>query len=158
MLYLSLKLNTTMARIKINIPQDFIFKTTIPVRITDLNYGNHLANDRVLSLVHEARVQFLNHFGWNEMNIGGAGMIMADVAVEYKNQAFYHDALEFSISVGDFTRVSFDLFYQITCGEKLIAKVKTGMVTFDYATNKVVEVPEIVKNILKNDFDTNKTI
>lgn len=147
-----------MARIKINLPSEYIFKTVIPVRITDLNYGNHLANDKVLSIIHEARVQFLANFGWNEMNLGGVGIIMADVAIEYKNQAFYNDQLEISIVAGDFTRVSFDLFYQITCNEKLIAKVKTGIVTFDYGTNKVVEVPEIVKNTLKNEIDTSKTI
>lgn len=147
-----------MARIKINFPSEFIFKTIIPVRITDLNYGNHLANDKVLSIIHEARVQFLNHFKWSEMEMGGVGIIMADVAIEYKNQAFYNDQLEISIAAGDFSRVSFDLFYQITCGEKLIAKVKTGIVTFDYSTNKVVEIPEIVKKTLKNEIDTSKTI
>ena len=147
-----------MARIKINLPTDFLFSTIIPVRITDLNYGNHLANDKVLSIIHEARVQFLNHFGWNEMELGGVGIIMADVAIEYKNQAYYNDQLEISIAAGDFTRVSFDLFYQLTCGDKVIAKVKTGIVTFDYATNKVVEVPEIVKNTLKNEIDRSKTI
>ncbi|RLZ07540.1 acyl-CoA thioesterase [Faecalibacter macacae] len=139
-----------MARIKINLPSEFLFNTTIPVRITDLNYGNHLANDKVLSIIHEARVQFFNHFGWNEMNLAGVGSIMADVAIEYKNQAYYNDQLEISITAGDFTRVSFDLFYQITCGDKLIAKVKTGIVTFDYHKNKVVEVPEEVKKAFKN--------
>lgn len=147
-----------MARIKINLPDTYLFKTIIPVRITDLNYGNHLANDKVLSIIHEARVQFLNHFGWNEMNLGGVGIIMADVAIEYKNQAYYNDQLEISITAGDFTRVSFDLYYQVMCQDKLIAKVKTGIVTFDYQANKVVEIPEQVKNILKNEIDTDKTI
>ena len=147
-----------MARIKINLPSEYLLKTTIPVRITDLNYGNHLANDKVLSIVHEARVQFLNHFGWNEMELAGVGIIMADVAIEYKNQAYYNDQLEIAITAGDFTRVSFDLFYQITCNEKLIAKVKTGIVTFNYAQNKVVELPEEVKIAFKNEIDTDKTI
>ncbi len=147
-----------MARIKLNLPENYSFKTIIPVRITDLNYGNHLANDKVLSIIHEARVQFLNHFGWNEMNLAGVGIIMADAAIEYKNQAFYNDQLEIEITIGDFTRVSFDIFYKVTCKDKLIAKVKTGIVTFDYQTNKVVEVPEIVKNTFKIDFNTSKTI
>jgi len=147
-----------MARIKINLPEQFLFKTTIPVRITDLNYGNHLANDKVLSIIHEARVQFFNYFGWSEMDLAGVASIMADVAVEYKNQAYYNDQLDIEITIGDFSRVSFDIFYKVSCGDKLIAKVKTGIVTFDYSANKVVEVPENVKNIFKNDFDTNKTI
>ena len=143
------KIRYRMARIKLSLPSDFLFKTIIPVRITDLNYGNHLANDKVLSIVHEARVQFLNHFGWSEMDLAGVGIIMADVGIEYKNQAFYNDQLEIEMTIGDFTRVSFDIFYKITCQDKLIAKVKTGIVTFDYHTNKVVEVPEIVKNIFE---------
>ncbi|QTV04753.1 acyl-CoA thioesterase [Faecalibacter bovis] len=147
-----------MARIKINLPAAYTFKTTIPVRITDLNYGNHLANDKVLSIIHEARVQFLNHFGWSELELAGVGIIMADVAIEYKNQAYYNDQLDIEITIGDFTRVSFDIFYKVTCKEKLIAKVKTGIVTFDYAQNKVVEVPEEVKLAFKNEIDTDKTI
>ncbi|MBS7334463.1 MAG: thioesterase family protein [Weeksellaceae bacterium] len=147
-----------MARIKINLPAAYTFKTTIPVRITDLNYGNHLANDKVLSIIHEARVQFLNHFGWSELELAGVGIIMADVAIEYKNQAYYNDQLDIEITIGDLTRVSFNIFYKITCNEKLIAKVKTGIVTFDYAQNKVVEVPEEVKLAFKNEIDTDKTI
>ncbi|MBF0598085.1 acyl-CoA thioesterase [Faecalibacter rhinopitheci] len=147
-----------MSRIKINLPTSSIFDTIIPVRITDLNYGNHLANDRLLSIIHEARVQFLNHFGWNEMNVGGVGIIMADVGIEYKNQAYYGDELKISISVGEFSRASFDIFYEIKCQDKLIAKVKTGIVTFNYQENKVVEVPEKVKLMFKNENDTNKTI
>ena len=141
-----------MSRVKITLPEYFNFKTTIPVRITDLNYGNHLANDKVLSIIHEARVQFLHSYGWSEMDLAGVGIIMADVAVEYKNQAFYNDQLEIAIAVGDFSRVSFDIFYQISIENKIIAKVKTGIVTFDYTKNKVVEVPEELKNIfLKQD-------
>jgi len=147
-----------MARVKINLPEEYSFKTILQVRITDLNYGNHLANDKVLSLIHEARVQFLQHYGWSEMDLGGVGIIMADVAIEYKNQAFYNDQLEIAIVAGDFSRASFDLFYKVECEGKLIAKVKTGIVTFDYQQNKVVEIPENVKNILKNEIDTSKTI
>ncbi|MGN6400032.1 MAG: hypothetical protein ACTHMD_06240 [Flavisolibacter sp.] len=51
-----------MARIKINLPENFFFNAAIPIRITDLNYGGHVGNDTILSLLHEARVQFLNHF------------------------------------------------------------------------------------------------
>ncbi|WP_255669390.1 hypothetical protein [Myroides oncorhynchi] len=43
-----------MARVKLNLPTEFIFETKIPVRITDLNYGNHLGNDKLLSISHAA--------------------------------------------------------------------------------------------------------
>ena len=138
-----------MARIKLQFTSQYLFTSKIPVRITDLNYGNHLANDKVLSIIHEARMQFFNHFDYTEMDCGGVNVIMADVAIEYKNQAFYGDELIIEIGVQDFTRVSFDIFYKISTTEKIIALAKTGIVTFDYRQNKVVEVPLEVKEKLK---------
>lgn len=71
-----------MAKIKIELPNRFSFSTLIPVRITDINYGGHVGNDTVLSILHEARVQFLNHFGYQELNESGVGLIMKDVAID----------------------------------------------------------------------------
>lgn len=139
-----------MARLKLILPESFLFSTIIAVRITDLNYGNHLANDKVLSILHEARMQFFQHYGYSELDFAGVSVIMGDVAIEYKNQAFYGDQLLIEISVQDFSRVSFDIVYKISTKDKLIAKAKTGIVTFDYKNNKVVEVPEKIKDIFLN--------
>lgn len=134
-----------MARIKLNLPNEYIFSTQIPVRITDLNYGNHLANDKLLSILHEARVLFLANFGYTELDCAGESLIMGDVAIEYKNEAFYGDILNIQVVAGDFTRVGFDLYFLVETETKLIAKAKTGMVTFDYNKRTVVEVPEVLK-------------
>ncbi|MDM1074259.1 thioesterase family protein [Empedobacter brevis] len=138
-----------MARIKLNFCGEFLFSTIIPVRITDLNYGNHLANDKVLSILHEARIQFFQYYGYSELDFAGVSVIMGDVAIEYKNQAFYGDHLLIEIGIQDFSRVSFDIFYKISTKDKLIAKAKTGIVTFNYQKNKVVEVPEKIKEIFQ---------
>ncbi len=134
-----------MARIKVEVAENSIFQTMIPVRITDLNYGNHLANDALLSIIHEARVQFLQSLGYSEQDLAGVGLIMADVAIEYKAQGFYGDQLKIDVGVKDVSRVSFDVTYRITKidndQEIIVAKAKTGMVTFDYSQNKVVEIP-----------------
>ncbi|NNG26771.1 MAG: thioesterase, partial [Ignavibacteriaceae bacterium] len=58
-----------MARIKIDPPEKFMFNTEITIRVTDLNYGAHLGNDSVLSICHEARMRFLKHFGYSELDI-----------------------------------------------------------------------------------------
>ncbi|MGV0923319.1 acyl-CoA thioesterase [Empedobacter tilapiae] len=138
-----------MARIKLDFSDKFLFSTIIPVRITDLNYGNHLANDKVLSIIHEARIQFFHHYGYSELDFAGVSVIMGDVAIEYKNQAFYGDELLIEIGVQDFSRVSFDIIYKISTEDKLIAKAKTGIVTFDYQQNKVVEVPQKIKDLFE---------
>ena len=47
-----------MARVHLEPLTNYPFATTINVRTTDLNYGGHLGNDRLLSLVHEASAGF----------------------------------------------------------------------------------------------------
>lgn len=137
-----------MARVKVSLPDQFKFSVTIPVRISDVNYGGHVGNDAVLSIIHEARLQFLAHFGYSEMNLEGAGLIMADVAIEFKQEAFYGDSIIVSVAANDFGRVTFDLCYKL---EKIkddkrvpVAFAKTGMVCFDYGQKKVVPVPDKV--------------
>jgi acyl-CoA thioester hydrolase len=142
-----------MARVKLDIPAHKIFTTNIPVRITDLNYGNHVGNDALVSIVHEARIQWLASNNFTELNIGGAALIMADLAVEYKAESFYGDTLNVSISIGEITKISFEIFYEITTTRNdktiLIANAKTGMVCFDYEARKIISIPEEVLTILK---------
>lgn len=135
-----------MARIKLTLPDQFPFTTSIPVRITDLNYGAHVGNDTILSLIHEARVQFLASLGYEELNLAGVGLIMSDVAIEFKRELFYGTFLKAHVAAGDFTRIGFDLNYKLTVAqensETIIAVAKTGMVCYDYTAKKVVAVPE----------------
>jgi acyl-CoA thioesterase FadM len=142
-----------MARIKIDLPGRFLFATSIPVRITDINYGNHVGNDAVLSIIHEARVQFLKNFGYTELEFAGAGMIMRDVIIEFKNELFYGDVVIASVAVRDFSNVGFDIYYKLekNTGEKtiLVATAKTGMVCFDYTRKKIVPLPAEAKEKLQ---------
>ncbi len=131
-----------MARIQIDFPTQVQFSTQITVRITDLNYGNHLGNDSVLSLIHEARVRFLQYMGYSELDLAGVGIIMSDAAIQFKKEAFYGDVLTIEVATGDFSRVAFDIYYRLKIVDQEIAVAKTGIVCFDYATRKVVAVPE----------------
>ncbi len=138
-----------MSRIKLEMPAAFNFTAIIPIRITDVNYGGHVGNDAVLSLIHEARMQYLNRFGFTEMNCGGAGLIMSDAAIEFKKEFFYGDMLQVHVASGNFSKVSFDFFYKLekeTEGKStLLALAKTGMVCYDYDLKKITPVPEAAK-------------
>jgi len=134
-----------MSRIQINFPNQNVFSTEIKIRITDLNYGGHLGNDSMLSILHETRVRFLKHFGYSEMNVAGVGIIMADAAIQFKTAAFYGERLKIEIAVGDFSRVSFDIYYRILSGTREVALAKTGIVFYNYETKKVAAVPQEFK-------------
>lgn len=141
-----------MARLSIALPEIFTFSTTISIRITDINYGGHLGNDSVLSLVHEARMQFLNSMGYTEMNCGGIGLIMTDAAIEFKREVFYGELITISVAAINFTKKSFELFYKMEKqqAEKtvLVAVVKTSMLGYDYSAKKItVFSQEVIDNL-----------
>lgn len=142
-----------MARVKLVFPESNpIFQTTIPVRITDINYGNHLANDKVLGIAHEARVQWLKSLFLSEMDIGGCALIMADAMLRYQRQAYHGDVLNICLYPDHVAERSFDLLYRMTVSrqgaEEPIAVVKTAMVAYDYRINKVKPIPEAFRKIL----------
>lgn len=132
-----------MARIKLSLPDSFQFSTPISIRITDVNYGNHVGNDAILSLLHEARMQYLRSMGLTELQFAGVGLIMSDVAIEFKAESFYGDVLIAHVAAGEFSRIGFDLFYKLVRqhDDSLIAVAKTGMICFDYTAKKIVGVP-----------------
>lgn len=140
-----------MARVKLNIPEKIIATVKISVRISDINYGNHVGNDALVSILHEARVQWLAQNNYTELNIEGKGLIMADLMVEYKSEAFYGDVLELKMSADEITKISFDLYFSITNQQNiLIAKAKTGMVFYDYTNKKVAAMPEKFSALLRH--------
>jgi len=142
-----------MARIVIDLPDQFSFSVTLAVRVTDLNYGNHVGNDNMLSLLHEARIQYYRHLGFkNEIAfVDTVGQIITDAAIVYKAEAFLGDELVIELAAADFSKYGFDLLYRVTQERtgKEVARGKTGIVCFDYSTRKVTAVPEVVLEKLR---------
>ncbi|HPF57577.1 MAG TPA: thioesterase family protein [Candidatus Competibacteraceae bacterium] len=134
-----------MARIKLDLPADYSFTTELRIRITDVNYGGHLGNDAMLGLLHEARVRFLKHYGFSELDIGGCGLIMTDSALVYKSEAFPGETLVIAIALADFNKYGCDFMYRVTekASGREVARAKTGIVFFDYAKRAVQKIPQL---------------
>jgi acyl-CoA thioester hydrolase len=140
-----------MPRLKLNPLNDYPFSTEITVRTTDLNYGGHLGNDKLVSLVHEARVAFLAGHGFTEKDFGGTPLILGDIAAVYLEEAFAGDVLRFEAAAGEPTRCGFRLFFRVTrpADGKPIALVENGMVCYNYQTHSIQPLPKAVKHIFK---------
>lgn len=127
---------------------------TISVRISDINYGGHVGNDSILTILHEARLQWLQSRGMSELNADGTSMIMGDVMIAYKGESFYGDKLQVDIWSDEVSERSFDLLYRVKTmrGDTPveIAHAKTGMIAFDYEERKVVKLGEGLKKKLQN--------
>jgi acyl-CoA thioesterase FadM len=141
-----------MSRIKIEIPEKIIGTFIIPIRIADINYGNHVGNDAFVSIIHEARMQWLQLYGYTELKIEGIGLIMSDLAIEFKNESFYGDLVEVRLGAGEVSRVGFELYYQLLAKRNteniILANAKTGMVCYDYDAKKVAAIPDKLKMLL----------
>ena len=131
-----------MARLNLTLPEKILATIKIPVRINDINYGNHLGNHSLVSILHEARMQWLSGGGFSELD-------MTELAVEYKAESFYGDVLSIAISVADISRAAFDLYYQVSNQQgKLIAQAKTGMLSYHYEKKAIASLSEDFKIFL----------
>jgi acyl-CoA thioester hydrolase len=142
-----------MVQVTLELPEHFPFSTDISVRISDINYNNHLGHDSIITLIHEARVRFLNAHGFTELNIDGFGLVMTDLLVLYKAEVFYGEILTIEVDIRDFTKYGFDFVYRITNKETdtEVARAKTGVLIYDYAQRKVVAVPKSFRSAMVSD-------
>ena len=132
-----------MSRVSIHFPGTFPYSTELEVRVSDLNYGNHLGNDSVLTLIHEARRRFLESINLEEIGADGLGFVIADAAVIYRAQAFYGDRLRIEVAAGNFGSRGCDFYYRIThvTDKRVLAEAKTGAVYFDFGAQKTISLP-----------------
>ena len=142
-----------MACIQITLPETFIFTTELTIRASDLNYGAHVGNDSVLTLMQEARIVFYRSLGFkDEISFDGSiGQIIADAAIQYKSEAFLGDHLTIKIAVDEFSRFGFDMYYLLenAATGKEVARGKTGIVCFDYEKRKIAAIPDILLHKIK---------
>lgn len=133
-----------MPRPTFELPPSFGFSCELTVRVSDVNYGGHLGNDSLLSLVHEARIGWLARHGFTEIDAGGAGLIMTDLTVLFRAEAFRGDRLRVEVAVTEAGRGSFALVYHVTrpADGAVVADVRTGMAFFDYERRRPVRMPD----------------
>jgi len=136
-----------MARIRVELPEVFPFSTDIEVTIGHINYGGHVGNDSLLTILHEARIRYLESLGYSEKDVEGAGLILTDAAIEYKAECFRGEHLTIQVAVADPGKYGCDLCYLVTKTgtETIAARAKTGILFFDYGTKRPISLPEAFK-------------
>lgn len=131
-----------MARLKLDFPDEtYTFSTRLDVRFDDVNAGMHLAHDRVVSFVAEARSRFLEHLQLCELGSADEpGVIVSDLAVVYRAEGRLRDRLRVDCGIVDANRYGGDIVCRIVreSDDTVIAVAKANVVFFDYAHRKGV--------------------
>ena len=133
-------------------PNNYCYSTDLQIQISDINYGGHVGNERYLLFAQEARMRFLNTFGYSEINFGPYGIVVAEASIEYFAELFHPDKITVSISLDNIGRSAFDCYYKIERMHHemytIVACIKTNMVCYDYKERKVKSIPEDIKQKL----------
>jgi acyl-CoA thioesterase FadM len=137
-----------VSRTKLVEQGSYEFGCRVSVQPRDINYGGHLAHDCLVSIVAVARARMFFSLGFSELNLGDGrtGVLMADLVVNYRSEAFLFDDLLIESHADEFTRTGFRLFHRVIKGDaarvRLIALAETGLTCFDYSSKRVTVVPQ----------------
>jgi 4-hydroxybenzoyl-CoA thioesterase len=133
-----------MPRVHIALPERFTFRTVVPLYVSHVNASGHLDNAQLLALVAEGRERFVRSMGYaGSLDIDGLSYILADVAVQYRAEAFYGETMVIEMDANDFNKRGCDLVFRVSdlASGREVARGKHGIVFFDYTARRVAEVP-----------------
>lgn len=132
-----------MPRIKVELPERFIFETRLPIRAQHVNRAGHVDNAQMVVLISNAREAFFVGLGYTHIEVEGVGTVITDAAFQYISEAFEGETLVFRFAVNDFNKYGGDIVCQVSEHDsgREVARAKLGFVFFDYTTRKVAPIP-----------------
>ncbi|EAA23356.1 ESTERASE [Fusobacterium vincentii ATCC 49256] len=126
----------------------FIFYYTI--KQEDLNYGNHVGNERALLFFQWTRESFLRQNNLSETNIGdGSGFIQVEATVQYKKQLFLDQKIEVRITKIEIKGLKIIFEYEIYTGKELAITGTATVLAYYYEEQKIKKIPAKFKEIVK---------
>ena len=74
---------------------------------------------------------------------------MTDAVLVYRSEGFYGDVARIEIAVSNMQSHGCDFIYKVTNKEtgKELARAKTGILFYDYAEKKILQVPKKFKSL-----------
>ncbi|MBN2718597.1 MAG: thioesterase family protein [Deltaproteobacteria bacterium] len=134
-----------MPKVKIQKLDHYPIQNQQTIRVSDLNYGAHLAYDRVLSLAHQARVELFSEWNVTEIDLGDqkTGLVVGDVCVNYLGEGFLNDVLRIETAAVEIGAIAFRFNHRfVNAGTGAdIALAEIGFVGFDYGRRMPGRLP-----------------
>ncbi len=136
-----------MARVEIKLPDEFTFSMDMDVRISDINMGGHLGNERLLAMFNNVQLKFLQAKGFQDLTINGNPLINVDVAMILKAEAYFADVLTFEAAAQDFHKYGCDIVFKASDKKTggLVGMAKSGVLVFDYENKKPFTISDEAK-------------
>ncbi|MBO0962053.1 acyl-CoA thioesterase [Neobacillus sp. MM2021_6] len=126
-------------------------ETKVTVRFGETDALGHINNTSYFIYLEEARIRFIEQLGF-KMNIENWNFILASTKCDFISQGYFGQELTIKTYVSKIGTKSFQLEHDIvsTQTNELIAKGNAIMVYFDFETQKSEQIPELLKEELKD--------
>lgn len=124
------------------------YTDTIQPRISDINYGGHLGHIELISLLHEIRLRFLNLYSLTEDNLGGNVLLVRNLNITYKNQAYWGNNLEINMQMKiSGAKILFNYNIVNLTSKNETADAEIVMVLFSKQHKRIVKPENLVRTI-----------
>jgi len=137
---------------------DFAHRHEVSVRFADTDAMGHVNNASYLTYAEIARLDYYEQVTGEPLPLAvhGAeeGMILAEIRITYRNQAFYGETLSVETRVDRIGRTSFAMVHRLSAPQsrygpgRLIAVADSVLVMYDYQDERPIPVsPELAAAI-----------
>jgi acyl-CoA thioester hydrolase len=134
-----------------DLPGDFAHRHPVEVRFSDTDAMGHVNNASYLTFAEIARLAYYERVTGQPLPLAthGAeeGMILAEIRITYRAQAFYGETLAVETRVDRIGRTSFAMVHRLTASPsrygpaRLIAVADSVLVMYDYHDERPMAVP-----------------
>jgi acyl-CoA thioester hydrolase len=126
------------------------FTHRLVVRFRDCDLMGHANHAVYFTYMEQCRFALWQHLGGGT-GLPGAGTIIVHAECDYRAPSYIHDELEVRLNVGDIGRSSFTFLYEIVnvASGRPVADGRTVNVTFDYAANRTIPIPDETRALLE---------
>ena len=121
-----------------------VHRTELQMRFSDTDALGHVNNIAFVSYAETGRVDFLKRLGHSVTSL-----ILAHVAIDYRRQIGFGEALHIDTWVETLGKSSITLGQTIWANDERAADVKSVAVHFDYAAGKPMELTAEIRAVLE---------
>lgn len=132
--------------------RDGEFLHAVDVRWGDMDALGHVNNAKYFTYSESARIAFLDElFAGDPQFMDRHGPILAAISCDYHEQVHYPARLELGVRIAGMGRSSVQLQCPVFQQGKTeaVADIQATIVWFDYAEQKTVPVPQLLRNCYK---------
>ena len=131
---------------------DFPVIITLPVQWGDQDAFGHVNNVVFFRWCESARIEYGSRIGLTDLlATQRIGPILANISCNYRRQLKYPDTVQVGARITRIGRSSMTMEHAIysEAQQALVADSTSTIVTFDYAANKSISVPESIRTAIE---------